>query len=161
MTQWEDRQLNRALDQVKQKLPADSRWAMLFDGRLKVEDLDDEELVRGQLRGRNGRFNGPQPAWVPRQFIEGMHRESVKRARDKWDENLLAAQEELLSMAMNHKVEDSIRLRALTYIIERSTGKIPDKMEITAELKPWEKLLQNAALERDINDPGVVEGDVL
>ena len=129
------------------RIDADSRWAMLIDGRLTPDDITDEELIRGEMMSKKGTFTGKRPPWVPRQFVEAMQRESVKRAQEKWTNNLLLAQEELIK----------IGIKALTYIIERSSGKIPDKIEMTAEVKPYEELLQGATLERDILEAEVLE----
>lgn len=139
------------------RIDADSRWAMLIDGRLTPDDITDEELIRGEMMSKKGTFTGKRPPWVPRQFVEAMQRESVKRAQEKWTNNLLLAQEELIKIGMNAEIEAPTRLKALTYIIERSSGKIPDKIEMTAEIKPYEELLQGATLERDILEAEVLE----
>lgn len=140
------------------RLPADSRWAMLIDGRLKIEDLDDEELQRGELRNRAGRFGGKQPQWIPRQFIQAMQRQIVSRAADGWHQNLMQAQEQLIALGMDPKVDAGVRFRALTYIIERSTGKIPDKVEMTGTIKPYEELLDAVEIVRDVE---IIEGEVV
>lgn len=142
------------------RIPRDSRWAMLIDGRLSVDDLDDEELIRGQLRSKNGRFMGKPPTWVPRQFVEAMQRESVRRAADRWNHNLLAAQEELINIGHDQRVDAGVRLRALQYVIERSTGKIPERVEMSAQIKPWEQLMGNVALEKDA-ETMIVDADVV
>jgi hypothetical protein len=139
------------------RLPPNSRWAMLIDGRLKIEDLDDEELARGELRNVNGRFGGKQPQWVPKQFIQAMQRQIISRAAERWHSNLLAAQEQLIALGMDPRVDASVRYRALTYVIERSMGKIPDKIEMSATIKPYEELLQGVTVVRDVD---IIEGEV-
>ena len=140
------------------RLPRDSRWAMLIDGRLKIEDLDDEELQRGELRNSAGRFGGKQPQWIPRQFIQAMQRQMISRAADGWHANLMQAQEQLIALGMDPKVDAGVRFRALTYIIERSTGKIPDKVEMTGTIKPYEELLQGVEVVRDVD---IVDAEVV
>ena len=140
------------------RLPANSRWAMLIDGRLKIEDLDDEELMRGELRNSAGRFSGKQPQWIPRQFIQAMQRQIISRSADKWHENLLQAQDQLIALGMDPKVDAGVRLRALTYVIERSTGKIPDKVEMTGTIKPYEELLEGVTVVRDVE---IVDAEVV
>lgn len=139
------------------RLPPNSRWAMLIDGRLKIEDLDDEELARGQLRGSNGRFNGKQPTWIPKQFVQAMQRQIISRAAERWHSNLLQAQEQLIALGMDPRVDAGVRFRALTYVIERSMGKIPDKIEMSATIKPYEELLQGVTVVRDVD---IIEGEV-
>lgn len=152
-------ELSKSLVVSGKRLPKDSRWAMLIDGRLKIEDLTDEELMRGQLMDATGRFRGKQPQWVPRQFLAAMQRQVISRAADKWNANLLQAQEELIKLGMDPRVDSGVRFRALTYIIERTQGKIPDKVEMTGTIKPYEELLQGVTVVRDIEiiDAEVVE----
>lgn len=139
------------------RLPPNSRWAQLIDGRLKIEDLDDEELARGELRNVNGRFSGKQPQWIPKQFIQAMQRQIISRAAERWHSNLLEAQRQLIALGMDPRVDASVRYRALTYVIERSMGKIPDKIEMSATIKPYEELLEGVTVVRDVD---IIEGEV-
>lgn len=139
------------------RLPPNSRWAQLIDGRLKIEDLDDEELARGELRNSAGRFTGRQPTWIPKQFVQAMQRQIISRAAERWHSNLLQAQAQLIALGMDPKVDSAVRYRALTYVIERSMGKIPDKIEMSATIKPYEELLEGVTVVRDVD---IIEGEV-
>lgn len=141
------------------RMSKDSRYAMLIDGRLKIEDLTDEELIRGQLMNKNGRFAGQAPKWVPAQFVQALQRQRIQRAADKWNSNLLLAQDQLIALGMDQRVEAGVRMRALTYVIERSIGKVPDKVEMTGAIKPYEELL-NGTVEV-VRDVDIVDAEVV
>lgn len=110
------------------------RYAQLLRGELKVEDLDDEELARGRLRDKNGGWSGRPPRAVPQEMVQAMRREWLGRAEEK----LRAALHEhgigtLVELASNTQVDSAVRLRAAQLILERTMGKVPDKVTVAAE----------------------------
>lgn len=119
------------------------RYAMLAQGILKVEDLDDEELARGQLKDKNGVFTGRPPKLLPQELVQAMRREWLGRAESKLRAALMESGiGTLVDLAKNKNIDESVRLRAAQTIIERTMGKVPDKIEIRAE-DPVEQLFRN------------------
>lgn len=106
-----------------------------------VENLDAEELARGQLRDSKGHFTGRPPEFVPRQFVLACQREIFRRFNTKMQTNLEAATNELLRLAFNENLMDAKdRAKILTYFIERVMGKVPDKLEVKVA-DPWEQII--------------------
>jgi hypothetical protein len=119
------------------------RYAELLDGRLKVEDLDDEELAHGRLKAVDGTFKGRPPSVIPTELVQAMRREWLSRAESK----LRAALHEhgigtLTKLAADTTIDPAVRLRAAEKIIERTMGKVPDRVHIAAE-DPVETLFRS------------------
>lgn len=86
------------------------------------EDLslwDDEELIRGQRKDRNGRFQGKPPTVVP----VALHREITRRQMEKaiqlLNENVSEAAEVLVSIIKGMDTEDKDRLKAIDMLFNR------------------------------------------
>jgi hypothetical protein len=124
------------------------RYAKLLSGELSVDDLDDEELSRGQLRSADGKFNGYAPRVVPQVMLQAMRREWMERANSRLRQALMEKGiGTLVRLAGDENVDPSVRLRAAQTIMDRTMGKVPDKVELTAE-DPIEALFRGI-----LNDP--------
>jgi len=119
------------------------RYAMLAQGVISVEDLDDEELARGQLRAADGSWRGKPPKLVPAALIQAMRREWMGRAEAKLREALLThGLGVLVELASDPTIDASVRLRASQTIIERTMGKVPERITVAAE-DPVETLFRS------------------
>lgn len=124
------------------------RYAMLMQGVITVDDLDDEELARGQLRAVDGSFRGRPPKMIPLQLVQEMRREWLSRAEGKLREALMEkGLGTLTELAGDTNIDASVRLRAAQMIIERTMGKVPDRVVLAAE-DPVETLFRSI-----LNDP--------
>ena len=136
------------------------RYAMLLDGRLSVEDLDDEELARCQLKDKNGKFTGRPPKVLPAELVRRMKQEYFKRGDEIFERGYAEAVTRLLKMSADPRVDDMVRYKALTYIIERVRGKTPDKVIVEPDAA-WAVIASKImvpALE-SIVDAEVIEDD--
>lgn len=115
------------------------RMAQFIAGEITVEDLDDEELMRGRIRDINGKFSGPKPKLIPREFHDALVRELLKRGDQLLRENFLMAMDTFFDIAGNKALEPKDRLKAAQYLWERVAGKVPDKVELKAEIAPWQE----------------------
>lgn len=121
---------------------------MLISGELKVTDLDDEELSRGRLRDKGGGFRGRPSLVMPTEMVQAMRREWLNRANARLREALLEKGiGTLVMLADDARIDPAVRLKAANMIIERTMGKVPDKVEIVAE-DPIEALFRGI-----LNDP--------
>lgn len=119
------------------------RYAQLLAGTLSVEDLDDEELARGQLRSADGTWRGRPPKAIPQEMVQRMRREWLGRAEAKLRAALLeSGLGTLVELADNELIDPGVRLRAAQTIIERTMGKVPDKVVLAAE-DPVEALFRS------------------
>jgi hypothetical protein len=119
------------------------RYAQLLNGTLSVEDLDDEELAQGRLKSSDGSFRGRPPRVIPADLVQAMRREWLSRAEAKLRDALMEKGiGTLVSLAENEDVDPAVRLRAADKIIERTMGKVPDRVHIAAE-DPVESLFRS------------------
>lgn len=130
------------------------RLAMLVSGDIDIEDLDDEELARGQLKADDGTFRGRPGNWVPRAFYDKMVRELLRRGEGKYRENYIECLTAVTNIA-KYAEKDADRLKAAIYVIERVAGPMPTKVEIKAEIKPWEQDVLDIIV--DVPDPKELE----
>lgn len=136
----------RTLNYVRQRLG--KRWSQIHEevtvGMYTwdefVENLDAEELARGQLKAEDGTFRGRPPQFIPRQFYLACQREMVTRFNRKIQANLEKATDELIKLGTSDVLEPKDRIKVLQYMIERVVGKIPDKVEVSAA-DPWETII--------------------
>lgn len=119
------------------------RYAELISGSLSVEDLDDEELSQGRLKDKNGQFRGQRPKMVPQELVTAMRREWLSRAEAKLREALYdGGLATYVALARDNTIDPGVRLRAADRIVERTMGKVPDRVQIAAE-DPVEALFRN------------------
>ena len=118
------------------------RYAELLQGYITVADLDDEELARGKLRDKNGDFRGGQPNMLPVQMVDAMRNELYRRANENLQAALMGPGIKTLVDLATGSVDDKVRLKAATTIIERMMGKVPDRVKLSAE-DPVEKLFRD------------------
>jgi hypothetical protein len=138
------------------------RWSQIItevaDGQYTweefTEELDPEELARGQLKDRDGRFRGRPPALVPRAFQTACVREIQKRFNEKVQERLLSATEELIDMSRAGHLEPKDRAKLLIYLMERVMGPVPKQVVIQGADEPWQGMLTAGFIR-----PGAVEGE--
>lgn len=117
------------------------RMAAILRGDLDVAELDDEELARGELRGKDGNFHkGPQ--MVPREMYAKMMNELFKRANEQMKTSLVDAVKVLTAIATDPDADPKDAMKAAQWIVERVMGKTPESV-IVKQDKPWQSLLIN------------------
>lgn len=119
---------------------------MLLDGRLTVADLDDEEIRKMRVRGADGGFAGRRPA-IPSHIAQQMQAEAIKRAQEKFRNAAPRAVDALIELANDPDIKPGDRIRALTLVLERSLGKVPDTVRVEAA-DAWGKLMRDASPEQ-------------
>lgn len=110
------------------------RYRDLYEGKIKIEDLDDEEVARGQLRCVDGTFKGRPPRALPADLVNAMKREWLSRAQDTLKQALLeSGVGTLVKLSRDDRIDPGVRLRAANAIIERLMGKVPERVTLAAE----------------------------
>lgn len=109
-----------------------------------VETLDAEELVRGKLKDKNGKFAGRPPAWVPREFHRACIRELMRRGQKLWQGNYLQAIEAMTAVAIGNVkgASASDRIKAAQFVIERIEGKVPERVQVVED-SPWQIIIED------------------
>lgn len=124
-----------------------NRYQAFIDGTLSVEDLDHEELIRGQIRNKNGDFGGGAPRSIPRSFHTAVVRELVHRGDGKLKAHLDLAIDTMAEIAGNKRANPQARIQAAQYLWERVAGKIPDKHIVEASVKRWENVAKDVLVD--------------
>lgn len=133
------------------------RMRDLAEGRLRVEDLEWDELIRGQLRDRNGGFSGPRPALLPREWSDAIAAEIVRGAQSQFRLNFDSTMQVLVGLALDPRTPAREKLAASQYIIERVIGKIPEKQEIKSEISVFDTAVANGEFLMDLGEETVDE----
>lgn len=121
---------------------AQPRWARFKYGKLPVEELDDEEISRGQIRNEDGSWTNN--TMVSKEIHDHMVRELFKRSDDQLKRNLLAAVEGMTDIAKGSAYEPADRIKAAAWIWEKLRGKTPDVV-IHQQEKPYEMIMTHIA----------------
>lgn len=114
------------------KVGVTGRMAQFLAGEIDVRDLDDEELARGQFRDERGKFGIPSQL-VPREVQQEMIRRLLERGDELWRQGYNMAIRCCLEICSDPNNDPRTRLTAAQYIIERTAGKTPDRVLITAD----------------------------
>lgn len=118
------------MGRMEDRVQYSGRYRDLVEGRLDVEDLDTEELAKGRLKDKNGRFTGRPPKYLPRQLVDAMRSEHHKRINAALEESLSDTVKAMRSIMNDVEQDGATRLRAAIYIYERFMGKTPDRIEV-------------------------------
>jgi hypothetical protein len=106
-----------------------TRWEMYIAGDLRIADADNEEVKRGRFKDNGGGFVGRAPNMTARQYNE-WHQELLKRGRSKLNGMYMTALDAVDEIVRSGISEDRDRLKAATIIMERVSGKVPDRIEV-------------------------------
>jgi hypothetical protein len=134
---------------------------LIAAGELTLDDWDDQELIRGFRRNRNGKF-GPPPKWVPQEVVQEIHRRVLKRGGKKMLQAYLASIDGLIELAVGLEDKppaesEKVRLEAMKELQNRVAGKVPDKVQVSAD-DPWADMLADAYVPVALLPPVDVDG---
>ena len=144
----------------KRQARLNPRYQKLLDGDLTLDDLDEEELFRGQLRGADGSFRGAPPAVIPWM----MHAEAMAAVGKRVERIGANNIEDILASMVRIATGDSIfadaraQVDAQKYLLDRLMGKPVERQvtETTITAK-WEQAFEDGGgLLVDV-DPDIVQ----
>lgn len=117
---------------ARQSVNVADRLEMLISGKLTIEELDDDEIRRMQLRDKNGDFKGRPPKWIPREFALALRSEHARRFSREMSEMVPDALNAIRELVNSKHLApgDATRLKAAEAILERNFGKIIAQQEI-------------------------------
>lgn len=121
----------------------------IAEGILGLDDWDDEELIRGYRRNRNGKF-GPPPKAIPREIQMELFRRLVARGDRKLKTAYIKSIEGLIFLS-EESSSDKVRLEAIRELMNRVVGKVPDRVHVAQE-QPWEQFLADAIVPMPVGD---------
>lgn len=132
-----------------------SRWQKLIDGDITVEDLDWDEVMAGKCKDKNGKFSGRPPDMMPKALLQAFRKEMEKRIQTQFDEGLEVALATLQDVMLSRLAAAPARVRAAEVWIERTVGKVPDKTQMTVEIKPFEENIEGLLVDTDTEEDNV------
>jgi hypothetical protein len=124
-----------------QKIDIYDEDRLIAEAILNLDEWDNEELIRGYRRNRNGKF-GVAPKYIPREIQQEAFRRLVARGERTLKGAYVKSIQELVDLAQNAGSE-KVKLDAIKTVIERVSGKVPDKVLVARE-EPWEGILADA-----------------
>lgn len=142
----------------KQNVRLTDRYQQLLDGVITIDDLDEEEILRGKLRNANGSFGGPIPRVIPWTMHEALRSTMEKRMQRKMAEALPDVIDSLIRVA-KYSRSGAARVQAAEVIMNRVFGKVPDKAEVhTTVTARWEDAAKGGRIFVDLEPEA---GDVV
>lgn len=127
------------------------RWSRLLSGSLTVAELEDKEIERMRVYGKGKTFSGRAPM-MPSHLAQQFHQEAIRRATAKIRVNVGKAVEELVRIATDPDAKDSDRLKAITLIMDRGMGKVPETVRIEGQTEFDRMLSEAVGLDRGVVD---------
>ncbi|HWJ62106.1 MAG TPA: hypothetical protein VNS19_09045 [Acidimicrobiales bacterium] len=132
--------------------------AAILSGEEDLTLWSEEELVRGQKKGKNGRWTGRKPKVVPTAVHHELTRRRMGQAYELMREDLVAAVQVLGDVVRDSEASNRDRLRAAELIMDRVLGKATERVEVKLAPEPWEQLLVGSVVDLPIETTGVEDG---
>ncbi len=138
-----------------------TRLQMLVSGELSIEDLDDEEILRMQLKNKNGDFRGKPPIWIPRSMAVELRNEFIRRFQGELNNMLpkaIKAHKEILD-SRHLAPGDAARMTAVKEVYDRTFGKVVQQTEVhaTVEKKDFSDVVADVVMDLDMDEEDEVE----
>lgn len=109
------------------------RNTRILTGEDDLSSWDDDELMHGAKRDKNGGWQGSRPTVVPIAIHRELTKRRMQKANDLLRENIVEAMEQLILIVKGKDTEDKDRLRAIEMMANRVMGKEPIRVEVTGE----------------------------
>jgi len=134
--------------------------AGVLAGEIDLSDWDDEELIRGRRRNRNGGWSGRPPKLLPAAFFQELTRRRFSRAYQLLEGSLIDGARFLASIIRNDGAPNADRLRATELLFDRILGRPKEqlRLDVHGDLSPFQKLLMTAIVG---HEEQVIEGEVV
>lgn len=116
------------------------RYAAFARGDITIDDLDEDEIMRGQFRGKDGSFKGRPPKYVPREFATALVQKQHELVATKIS-GLVNQAFATLSDVMGKPFPqpgDAARVKAAQLILERYLGRVPESLNVKVQQSDWD-----------------------
>lgn len=142
-----------------------TRLDLLISGELSVEDLDDDEIRRMQLKASDGSFRGRPPLWIPHTMALAFKQEFFRRFSRDMQERVPEAMRALDEMLSSRHLApgDATRLRAVELVLERTFGKVTQNVDqhvVVDKGRSFADVTADVVMDLDMDEiEGTVEDD--
>lgn len=146
---------------VRKRINVNQRIQDLVAGKISVRDLDDDEIYKCRIRNAAGGFS-PRPEYIPGAMVDLILREQQRRFNEWVTESVPEARRAVMDLIKSPRLQpgDRTRLEAANMILERFAGKIPDRVEVSAEVKHYERVLEGVLVDVDEIEDAEIEMDL-
>lgn len=134
----------------------------VLTGEDDLSEWDDDELIRGQRKDKNGRFQGRRPLVVPMIIHQELVKRRLSQAAVIMRDNLVDVTQTVVDIALGADSEDKDRLKAAEIIMNRMMGKAPERVEFKLAESKMEAAFKAMLVpdeDDDIVDAEVIEDD--
>jgi hypothetical protein len=156
----EGRQMWRGKARPRRKSNAkvNDRYQQLIDGVLTV---DVAQLAPGDLlvvQVVNGGFSGTPPKVIPWVMHDALRAAMARRTERQLGRQLPQVTEALIKIALDPKLNAQARVQAISLVLDRAIGKVPDKSESTINVTAkWEEAVKGGTILVDLETPPRIE----
>jgi hypothetical protein len=124
----------------------------IMTGQEDLSSWDEEELLRGQKKDKNGRFQGRAPKVVPIAIHDELVKRTLNEAKELMRTALVPACTMLAEIIADTDASDKDKLTAATMIIDRMMGKSPERIEVSGNTPPWLVAITDGIVSLDDED---------
>lgn len=117
-------------------------WMNVENGKIPWDEVTDEELGKASMRDGTGGWRHNPAGKTPRKMVPELTRRLKERYDDRLRQELLGAQQVFIDIMYDTAANPADRMKAAVRVEERLLGKVPDKVEVIAQVKPWEGLIE-------------------
>lgn len=113
------------------------RNTAILTGAEDLSEWTEEELVRGQRKDKNGKWQGRPPSVVPKAIHDELVKRTLKEGAELMRTALVPACRVLATILEDEDAEDRDKIKAATIIMDRVLGKTPERVEVHQTEEPW------------------------
>lgn len=140
------------LDGVRALVRVGTMNTRILTGQEDLSVWDEEELLRGQRKDKNGRFQGRPPVVVPLAIHREITRRQMEKAAILMRDNVTEAVQCLIEIIKGAESEDKDRIKAAEMIMNRVMGTAPVKVEVEAVKSKFEEFGESVVVWADDDD---------
>jgi len=122
-----------------------------------VKDWDDEEIMRGRARAKDGSFKGKDPKVIPKVVHDEWKRRQFSKAMDVATNGAEVAMQTLIDIIQSPMAYDRDKIEASKVILERTMGKPREKVELEVTTPKWRLALENGVVPGDDGGDQVID----
>lgn len=131
--------------------------AAILTGRADLSIWSDEELLRGQRKSKNGKWQGRKPKVVPLALHQELNSRRMQRAREVLNDSLADAVTLFAEVVRDKKAPLDLRMKAAKEITDRVMGRAPEHVHVDVGQSPWERLVIDAIVDTEVIDTTALE----
>lgn len=119
----------------------------VYRGDDDLSEWTEEELIRGKLRSKNGKWTGRAPRFIPAEIHQELTSRRMLEARELLSSNTVAAVGVLIEVATDKLAPTSDRVKAASLILDRTMGKAPTTVKLDVGVREkWEQAIAHSII---------------